>query len=209
MLFPWKSALRLRKENCFYEPRQAGRWGFCVGKELVVLTRLCCGSLGRKCHPTCDRERQWKEAARCWLSPAWELQPVLPPCPLQPPGTQSLPGWAVPGIRPKERCPAGAEHCRALFPQPCLLAPPPACSHSLPHCGQGKVEILPGCFPSQALPFCLLNMYLSSLLPGVALLFSSYSCVILGVGHINKCTLVGNGSDLYNSWRVWSCCDVW
>lgn len=194
ILFPWKSGLRLRKENCFYEPRQAGRM------------RVLCGEGAGGAHTPVLWELGWEMSPDMWQGEAAEAARVPP---LSPPAAAAccaalscaVPRACLAGIHPQGQ--------NNIVPQPCLLPPPTACSHSLPRRGQGKVEILPGCFPSQALPFCLLNMYLSSPLPGVASLLSLYSCVILGVGHMNKCTLVGNESDLYNSWLVCSCCDVW
>lgn len=96
---------------------------------------------------------------------------------------------------------ARAEHCRS-FPQPCLLSPPTSSHLPAPS------------WPGQSEDFCLdafqAGHYHSCLiccLKGLHFL-SQYSCVMHGAGHINKGTLVGDESDLYNSCRVWSCCDV-
>lgn len=164
--------------------------GFCVGKELVVLTRLCCGSLGRKCGRTCDMERPWKLSELCSLSPACKLQHVVLPWLLKPQVSraclhQALPGihprllWLRPGAMPLQEQ-SIAEHSHSLTC--CRL--PLLVPVSLSHCGQGKVKILSGCFPSWALPFCLLNMYPSSLLPvGASLSFPVLLCNAWGWSH--------------------------
>lgn len=162
-------------------PDRLEEWGFCEGKELVVLTRLCCGSLVRKCRWTCDTKRQWKLSEFGAQSPACELQQALLPCLLKPQGSRACQRRALPGTHPRllwlrqERCPCKSRALQSiptalpaltspfLFPSPC------------PTVARARWRFLSGCFPSWAFPICLLNMYLSSLLPGGALL----SCTLV------------------------------
>lgn len=151
----WSSDLKLKRELCkkhsvslevgiktekrktfvFMSPDRLEEWVFCEGKELVVLTRLCCGSLVRKCLRTCDTKRQWKLSefgARCLLPASCSMFCFLV---FWNPSIQSLP---APGSArdPSQTALAEVgsdalvrgEHCRA-FPQPCLPSPPTSCSH--------------------------------------------------------------------------------
>lgn len=158
-------------------------WGFCVGKELVVLTCLCCGSLGRKCRWTCDMERQWKlsELCSCLLSAScsmfcflvfWNPKYPEPACSRLCQG--SIPdssGWGQEQWPCKSRAlqiiptalPAVTSH---FFPSPCSVV------------ARAKWRFLSGCFPSRALPF-LLNM----LPEGASLSFPILLCNAWGWSH--------------------------
>lgn len=120
-------------------PDRLKEWGFCAGKELVLLTRLCCGRwVGNVAeHVT------WRDSGSC-LSCVCCLLPVS--CsmfcflvfwnPKYPgPALGSARGPSQTGVWGQERCPCKSR----AFPQPCLLSPP-TCSHLPAPLWPGKGE---------------------------------------------------------------------
>lgn len=176
--------IKTEKMGCFYEPRQAQRMRVLCGKGAGAAHTPVLWEVGRKCCRACDMERQWKLSELCLLSPACELQHVLLPCLLKPQVPRACTGLcqgSVPdrGLRPgamplqeqsiPTALPAVTSH---LFPSPC------------PTVARERWRFLSECFPSWALPFCLLHVYLSPLFPRVASLsFLVLLCNAWGWSH--------------------------